>query len=129
LTYRNDDYGFVVTLPADWDGYQIVEDTWSGNYVQNDQQQITGPLILVRSPRWRQENPTQDLPVMVIPLDVWEGVMAENVAVSAAPIPPTEFARGDTYVFALPARYDFANLPGADEVRAIVDGGAVTALD
>jgi hypothetical protein len=42
--------------------------------------------------------------------------------VSAAPIPPSELGRNSSYVFALPARYNFAFLPGYEAVDKLLQG-------
>jgi hypothetical protein len=57
---------------------------------------------------------------MVFTLEQWDLVQAEKLGVGAAPIPPTELGRNSTYVFALPARYNFAFLTGFEEVEQIL---------
>jgi len=39
---------------------------------------------------------------------LWVQVESEELLVSAAPMPPTKLAENDSYVFALPARYNYA---------------------
>jgi hypothetical protein len=55
---------------------------------------------------WTEDNPMQDIPIMVLTLDQWGEVTAEKISVGAAPIPPSELGRNNKYVFALPARYN-----------------------
>jgi hypothetical protein len=50
------------------------------------------------------------------------------MAVSAAPIGPSELGRNTNYVFALPARYNFAYLPGWEEVDETVQHKPLQAL-
>ena len=57
---------------------------------------------------------------MVFTLAQWRLIESEAMAVSAAPIGPTELGRNSKYVFALPARYNFAYLPGWEEVDEIL---------
>lgn len=57
---------------------------------------------------------------MVFSLQQWADLQLEKFAVSAAPIPPSELGRNSKYVFALPARYNYAFLPGYKEVESIL---------
>ena len=109
---------FDFSLPADWEGYAILNQNWAGTWVDGSgKPPVTGPEILLRSPKWTVANPTQDIPIMIFTPDEWNAVSSENLAVSAAPIPPSELGRNSKYVFALPARYNFAFLPGYEEVE------------
>jgi beta-lactamase regulating signal transducer with metallopeptidase domain len=123
IVYKNTDYGFDFTLPKDWKGYKVVTEQWKGTPVGDTQQpEITGPQVLIRSPKWTKENPTQDIPIMVFTIDQFNAVAQEKYAVSAAPIPPSELGRNSVYVFALPARYNYAFLPGYEQVEQILSG-------
>ncbi len=59
---------------------------------------------------------------MVFTLSQWEAVRNETLSVGAAPIQPSELGRNSTYVFALPARYNFAFPEGYKEVEDIIAG-------
>ena len=59
---------------------------------------------------------------MVFTLNQWNALKQEVFHIGAAPVDPTELGRNNTYVFALPARYNFANLPGTEEVQSILAG-------
>ncbi len=121
LEYENTQYNFTFTLPLSWEGYSIVQEQWQGQFIdESDSEPLTGPKILLRNPLWTAETPRQDIPIMVFTLDQWNLVQAEKVAVSAAPIPPSELGQNEEYVFALPARYNFAFLPGFEEVESIL---------
>ncbi len=109
LVYTNKTYGFRFALPDSWKGYSIVVKSWS-----------KGPLILIRHPLWTEANPRQDIPIMVLTVAQWELVQEGKLSVSAAPIGPDELARNSKYVFALPPRYNFAFLPGYEEVGEIL---------
>jgi hypothetical protein len=50
----------------------------------------------------------------------WRLVSQQKLAVSAAPIGPRLLARNSRYVLALPPRFDFAALPGSEEVQDIL---------
>ena len=84
----------------------------------------TGPQINVRHPLWSEENPRQDIPIMVFTLTQWDALLDEKFHIGAAPIGPKELGRNNKYVFALPARYNFAFLPGFEEVEEILENDA-----
>ncbi len=69
---------------------------------------IYGPEILIRHPQWTASNPRQDIPIMAFTLAEWDEVQQAKLTVGAAPISPSELGRNTTYVFALPARYNYA---------------------
>ena len=122
LVYRNDEYGFTFALPESWKGYTIVIDKWEGFDVDrssNTPSQV-GPIIKIRNPDWTEQNPYQDIPIMVFTLDQWQEVSDEKLSVSAAPMPPTELGRNSKYVFALPARYNYSYPTGWEEVDQIM---------
>ena len=126
IVYSNTMYGFELYLPESWDGYTVVTEQWEGRDITGDGSgsvTVTGPKLLIRSPAWTADTPTQDIPVMVFTPEVWDQVESERIAVSAAPIPPSELGQNTQYVFALPPRYNFAYLPSWEEVQSILDNG------
>ena len=122
LEYVNKTCGFRFVLPKSWNGYSIVSDKWKGRILDgpNANKEETGPLLSFRHPLWTEKNPRQDIPIMIFTLDQWKLIERENLSVSAAPIGPSELGRNAKYVFALPARYNFAYLPGYEEVDKII---------
>lgn len=126
VVYKNDKYGFSFTLPKSWAGYKIVESAWQGFDTNSTYEKPapteTGKIIYIRHPLWTESKPRQDIPVMVFTLAQWEKVSKEELSVSAAPIPPTELGRNTKYVFALPARYNYAFPEGFEEVEKIIEG-------
>ena len=65
---------------------------------------------------------------MIFTQKPWEEAQSEELQVGAAPVPPSELARNENYVFALPARYNFAYPRGFEEVDKIIQEGAVKAI-
>lgn len=125
ILYRNRDYGFTFTLPKSWSGYMIVAETWEGRSLEGStsgQITETGPKLLIRHPQWTKESPREDIPIMVFTMAQWDKVQQEKISLGAAPIGPTELGRNSTYVFALPARYNFDFLTGFEEVEQILAG-------
>lgn len=127
--YRNTQYGFSITLPKSWEGYSIVTTEWRGLVGGTDGTIPTsqGPVISIRHPLWTEKSPRQDIPVMVFTPDEWNAVSQGKLFVSAAPIPPRELGRNAKYVFALPARYNYAFPIGYEEVDQILQSNSFKA--
>ena len=124
ITYENTQYGFKFSLPASWKGYTIISDKWEGMAVDDNggRMAATGPVISIRHPEWTSKNPRQDIPIMVFTPDQWNALQKDEFHIGAAPIGPCELGRNSEYVFALPARYNFAFPEGYEEVEKILDG-------
>jgi hypothetical protein len=126
IVYHNAEYGFIFSLPESWKGYEIVAREWEGTLLENsgegDGIAETGPMVLIRHPRWTSAEPRQDIPIMVFAVDQWEALQRGEFSVGAAPVPPRELGQNSEYVFALPARYNFAFPAGYEEVEDILEG-------
>ena len=122
LEYKNAQYGFIFSLPLSWEGYSIITDTWKGwaPGPQGDVPAAQGPLISIRHPLWTKEVPRQDIPIMVFTIAQWNSLQQNTFHIGAAPIGPSELGRNANYVFALPARYNYAFPVGYEEVDAIL---------
>jgi len=66
---------------------------------------------------------------MIFTLDQWASLLKDEFRVGAAPIPPSELGRNAKYVFALPARYNFAFPTGFEEVEDILKGNPLKPMD
>lgn len=122
VVYKNSQYGFSFSLPSSWKGYSIVTTKWDGRDTTSSKVTQTGPLYSIRHPLWTSAKPRQDIPIMVFTIPQWKLILKETLAVSAAPIGPSELGRNSEYVFALPARYNFAYPLGYQEVEQILQG-------
>lgn len=129
VEYRNTEYGFTFSLPAGWKGYSIVAEKWEGFPIDTGSisssttsNGVYGPEILIRHPEWTAANPRQDIPIMVFTLAQWDLVQQAQLVVGAAPVAPSELGRNANYVFALPARYNYAFPTGYQEVEKILEG-------
>ena len=120
VVYENIRYGFCFYLPETWKGYSIIEEKWEGT--NNGETVETGPQLLIRHPYWTQNNPLQDIPIMVFTLEQWNALQKGDFSVSAAPIGPSKLGSNSTYIFALPARYNYAFQTGFEEVEDILKG-------
>jgi hypothetical protein len=122
VVYSNTLYGFTFTLPISWTGYTIVNNSWNGIAVKTGKTVQSGSLILIRNPLWTTAKKMQDIPIMVFTISQWDSLIREEISVGAAPIPPSELGRNAQFVFALPARYNFAFPAGYQEVEKILQG-------
>jgi hypothetical protein len=64
---------------------------------------------------------------MIFTMAQWEALQSEKFHIGAAPMGPKELGRNSKYVFALPARYNYAFPEGFEEVDAILESGALKA--
>ncbi len=124
--YRNTHYGFCFALPESWKGYTIVAGLWDGTPLDGGPAN-TGPKLLIRNPAWTAGNPREDIPIMIFTTSQWNRVTKEGMSVSAAPFNPFELGHNRRYVFALPPRFDFDQLPGVEEVGKLVMGKSLKA--
>lgn len=123
IVYNNAQYGFSFTLPVSWKGYTIITDYWKGipsGMSTEDSGTVTGPLISIRHPLWTSTNPRQDIPIMVFTQNQWKSLQRDEFHIGAAPIGPSELGHNSHFVFALPARYNFAFPAGYEEVESIL---------
>lgn len=132
VEYRSAEYGFRFSLPTSWQGYTTVAGTWTGYRVdasQGDVPAAQGPEILIRHPSWTVEAPRQDIPIMVFTLEQWHALEQGTYHIGAAPMNPSELGRNGRYVFALPARYNYAFPQGYEEVEHILQGQPLQAFE
>jgi hypothetical protein len=131
IEYRNTDYGFSLTLPLSWKGYSVLIGNWTGYAVDDQIGEVSfanGPLVSIHNPKWTKEAPYQDIPIMVFTLVQWNELQQDKFHIGAAPIGPSELGRNAKYVFALPARYNFAFPPGYEEVDQMLQGKPLKAF-
>ncbi len=132
IVYKNAQYGFNFSLPISWKGYTIVTDKWNGvppGKSLNDSGTVSGPLISIRHPLWTPKSPRQDIPILVFTKSQWNSLQHEEFFIGAAPIGPTELGHNSSFVFALPARYNFAFPTGYEEVEAILKKKPLSTAD
>jgi hypothetical protein len=126
IVYVNQKYRFRFTLPSSWKGYTIFTNSrpLEAQDAPGQSNHPAGILVTlsIRHPLWTEQNPRQDIPIMIFTHKQWELVQQEKIIVSAAPFPPSELGRNTRYVFALPPRYNFAFPTGYEEVEKILQG-------
>jgi hypothetical protein len=126
--YTNTDYGFTFSLTDDWKGYSIIKSNWQGSPIAEGTA-TTGQKITIRNPKWTETEPYEDIPILVFTIPQWNSYIKEDFSVSAAPILASELARNNTYVFALPPRWNFDYSLGFKEAEDMIVGGALHAFD
>jgi hypothetical protein len=119
VVYLNRQYGFRFYLPKSWAGYTILEEDWTPQ---------AGAIVRIRHPRWTEESPREDIPIMIFTQQQWRDIQSEKLIVSAAPFPPSELGHNQKYVFALPPRWNYDLLDGWEEAQKILDGKALVAF-
>lgn len=129
IKYTNTEYSFNFSLPKSWKGYSIISKAWEGNIIDSQiSEKVQGPEILIRHPLWTSANPRQDIPIMIFTQDQWNLIQQEKLSLGAAPIGPSELGRNSKYIFALPARYNYAFPIGFEEVQKIIEGKPLSAF-
>lgn len=130
VVYANAKYGLRVALPAGWKGFTVLTQQWSAFRTSDPtaSDSVFGPEIALRNPKWTKSKPYQDIPILVFTSAQWKQFEQDKLHIGAAPIGPRKLAANSKYVFALPARYNFAFPAGYEEVERIIDSGAVTAV-
>jgi len=129
IYYVNRQFGFRFTLPPDWTGYTILLGEWGGDWNgDSDRPDEKGPILSIRHPGWTEDNPWQDIPIMIFTHAQWRAVDSGALIVSAAPFGPQEIGRNRRYVFALPPRYLVDENKGYEDVLRIMQGHPLHAL-
>ncbi|MEN6459918.1 MAG: YjgB family protein [Syntrophomonas sp.] len=129
IVYKNTQHGFNFTLPVSWQGYSIITGRWDGNDAASGKISETGPVISIRHPQWSSKKPRQDIPIMIFTLDQWKSLQQGKFHIGAAPIGPSKLGSNGSYVFALPARYNYAFPTGYEEVEKILKNHPLQAIN
>jgi hypothetical protein len=128
VVYTNKKYGFRFSLPENWRGYSISIAKWEGGDGESYQPgeamppPVEGPSIYIGHPLSTESNPRQGIPIMVFTKAQWKLVEEGKLILSAAPVGPSELGRNRKYVFAMPARFNCADVEGQEEVGEILQG-------
>jgi len=120
VVYEDTSYGFKFYLPETWKNYVIIEEQWKSTNGSGTIE--TGPQLLIRHPKWSDKTPRQDIPIMIFTIKQWNALQKGEFLVGVGPIGPSKLGRNSKYVFALPARYNYAFPTGFKEVEEIISG-------
>jgi hypothetical protein len=124
IEYTNRESGFRFTLPESWRGYRILWSDWSGPVLANnghEEHSLQGPKLVIRHPKWTEENPREDMPIMIFTIPQWN----QGPIVSAAPFGPSEIGRNCKYVFAVPPRWDYDFSEGYEEAEKLLGSSSL----
>ena len=70
VRYDNTQYGLTFFLPAGWQGYSILTQQWKAYLHAADFRTVLGqehgPIIILRNPRWKEDDHYQDIPITVL---------------------------------------------------------------
>lgn len=66
---------------------------------------------------------------MIFSINQWDQLINREFYIGAGPIGPKELSRNGKYVFALPARYNFAFPTGYEEVEEILEGDPLEPIE
>ena len=117
VIYTSRPYGFAVILPESWKEYTVLRGAWKAIDIKTGNQE-GGPSITIRHPLWTEAIPRQDIPILVLTTAQWN--KRNSFSFGAAPFGPSEMAHNAKFVFALPARYNYAFPLGYEEVDRIL---------
>ena len=121
IIYKNDEYGFSITLTDSWKSYTVEKQDWQGWVIDSGEQKYSGVKLVIKNPNTTLQQAWQDIPIMIFTHDIWELVSEEKVSVSAAPIGPAKIGENSKYVFATPPRwYGFTDAIGWEDAVEIV---------
>jgi hypothetical protein len=121
-------YGFKMTLPGDWTGMEIIENNREIIEVETGKIIDYAPVYVFRHPLWSKEKPRQDIPLEIYTISQWQKIQSGLYSVSAAPMAPTEIYRNKSYIFTVPARYNYAHQEGWQEVDEILKNNPISDL-
>lgn len=74
IEYKNEQYGFAVYLPPDWDGFLVIEEHQNKEselhelFSELDEDYF---IVRVRHPKWTKETPYQDIVFSMIQREEW----------------------------------------------------------
>jgi hypothetical protein len=109
LRYHNAHYALEFSLPASWQGYSVLTQQWEGqSYIPaRDELMVTeqGPIIVLRQPGWRDDQPSQDVPLLVFTRGQWEAMQNGKFSVGAGGV-WQEIMCNSSFVFVISSRFN-----------------------
>jgi hypothetical protein len=121
MVYRNNVYGFTLSLPKSWKAYKTIverrEREVTDDATDADRKNKSYVVITIRHPLWRKADRRQDIPIMVFTRTQWPLVEKWKLIFTAAPFPPSVLGQNRKYVFALPPDTTLRPLQGLKKSR------------
>lgn len=125
VVYVNRKYGFRLRLPDECRGFSIEPSSWNAPYRGGSRGEESGPRFIVHCPA--EDGGNENVPIMVFTRKQW--VRVDDLELSASPYGPGELGSNRRYVFALPARWEFATDLSPDEIWSICQTDAFRAFN
>lgn len=123
IVYYNKEYDFTFYLPAGWKGCSVQMQQWSAELESADYQKVIGtergPMIVLRNPQWKVDEPCQDIPILVFTRSQWDDVAPQRLFVGAGGT-DDEISHNARYVFGINSRHNWGELKGWEETGKIV---------
>jgi hypothetical protein len=116
---HNPEYNFTFFLPPDWQGYSVLVRQWVAEQPEH------GPMIVLRHPQWRADDPYQDIPIEIFTRKQWIAIHQGNLDIGAGGI-EEEIGHNRNYVFAISSRFDADDsVKGWKEAGKIVERNSI----
>ena len=116
IRYHNAQYNFTFCLPAGWQTYSVLIQSWEGETYSPARDALVvaerGPVIVLRNPKWKTDAPCQDIPIMVFSRSQWQAEHQGKFSVGAGGV-DEEITHTSKYVFAISSRFNAADSVGA----------------
>jgi hypothetical protein len=124
LLYHNTQYDFTFFLPTNWQGYSVLVQQWSGQtYLPAADKEVEvdhGPVIVLRNPQWKTDDPWQDIPILVFTRKQWKASQQGQFSIYVDGL-EFEIAHNSKYVFAIWNRFNGdESVKGFREAEGIV---------
>jgi hypothetical protein len=123
VRYHNAQYEFTFFLPASWKRYSILTQQWEGHTysaaVDKEAAIESGPIIVLRDPKWKADDPYQDIPILVFTRSQWEADKQGKFSIGAGGI-EQEVGHNRKYAFAIHSRFNWTESNGWKEASDIV---------
>lgn len=131
LRYHNSQFGFTFFLPANWKGYSILMQQWNAELHSFDYQTVigieSGPIIVLRNPHWKADEPYQDISIIVFTRRQWDFAKPQRLFVGAGGI-EYEISHNAKYVFGINSRHNWGEFNGWEETGKIVQQNVVAGM-
>ncbi len=108
IRYHNAQYQLTFYLPDAWRGYSVLTNYWDGQAYSPVQDKIielaSGPIIVLRNPLWKTNDPYQDIPIYVFTRRQWDDIHLGKYDAAGAGGLIEELWHNDEYVFGIHSR-------------------------
>jgi hypothetical protein len=123
ILYHNSQYHLDFSLQQSWRGYSVIIQEWESQaYKPSLDQDVMvghGPIILLRNPAWKADDPQQDIPIFVFTREQWSADMQNGIFAGGV---MEEISHNARFVFGIHSRFNWdESVKGREEAQEIVD--------